>query len=108
MNTFINNEYLIKGGILVISSYIGNAGLNNIYYSMYNMSQHNIQRTTGINIGIISGIYSSAIIIGGSYMVTFGSFSYGDLKNIYYTSLGLNIIAYTLLPKVAKYSLLNY
>jgi hypothetical protein len=108
MTNFINNEYLIKGGIFVISSYIGNVGLNNIYYSMYNMSRHNIQRNTRINIGIISGIYASGILIGGSYMSIFGSFSYGDLKNIYYTSLGLNLFAYILLPRAAKYSLLNY
>jgi hypothetical protein len=107
MTSFMNNEYVIKGGIFIVTSYIGNAGLNNIYYSMYNMSRHNIQRTTRINIGILSGIYASGILIGGSYMSIFGSFSYYDLKNIYYTSLGFNIIAYILLPKGAKYSLLN-
>jgi hypothetical protein len=108
MTKFINNQYLIKGAIFVISTYLGNVGLNNIYYSMYNMSRHNIQRNTRINIGIISGIYSSAILIGGSYISIFGSFSHGDLKNIYYTSFCLNLFAYILLPKGAKYSLLNY
>jgi hypothetical protein len=106
----MNTSFLIKGGVFVVSSYIGLKQITKMYGVMDNMNNHKMIPTYRTSLGVSTGIYSGGILIGASYAFLFSNQLDFEVKNVYYMlygmSFGLNIITYALLPKAADYFLL--
>jgi hypothetical protein len=106
----MNTNFLIKGGVFVISSYFGLKQIIKMYVIMDNMNRNNIIPMPRTRLGVATGIYSGTMLIGASYAFIFSNYLDFQIRNIYCIiygmSFSLNVLTYALLPKEAKYSLL--